>query len=402
MVGEAADRDSRHKDAARYKAKYEEDADRDSRHRDSRSREDRHKDEYALRDHHSDRSGSKHANDESYAVESRYKKSRYDDGEQTRYNDDRGSRGWTMIIVHPEVRHVDPEKNNGGDTVFHDDRRNRADDIEDQAYCISTSTKEQHVDPEKNDGGYTRYKDDRGNRADDREDQNFSRSRSTKERHVDPEKNAGEFTRYNDDRGNRADDREDRSYSRSRSTKEQHFDPEKKVSVMAESIADKKGSRLHHADADLNASCNRQRNSPSSHSHLSKDQSRPSIQAELKYGEPEERVRQNFLPSKEVVDVSGVLEQPCLSKRTKRLFDKDDSSFGDLSVERDLISDESKPSTSPLDLPDDSKLTRSTWDNYDSKKFGKSSGVKDTGSSCVEGKGSWQLPSKKLPVGRKF
>ncbi|KAM5572157.1 hypothetical protein ABKV19_012291 [Rosa sericea] len=435
---EDADRDSRHKDAARYKAKYEEDAARDSRHkdaasyevkygedadgnsrhRDSRSREDidwkkrhredRHKDEYALRDHHSDRSGSKHAKDESYAIESRYKKSRYDDGKQTRYNDDRGSIGDDRVdhdystSRSTKERHVDPENNNGGDTVYNNERRNRADDREDQAYSRSRSTKEQHVDPEKNDGGYTRYKDDRGNRADDRDDQNYSRSRSTKERHVDPEKNAGEFTRYNDDRGNRADDREDRSYSRSRSTKEQHFDPEKKVSGLAEPIADKEGSRLHHADADSNASCNRQRNSPSSYSHLSKDQSRPSVQAELKYGEPEEKVRQNFLPSTEVVDVSGVLEQPCLYKRTKRLIDKDDSSFGDLSVERDLISDESKPSTSPLDLPDNSKLTRSTGENYDSKTFGKSSGVKDTGSSCAEGKGSWQLPSKKLPTGGKF
>lgn len=165
----------RYKDGASYKVKYGEDADRDSRHRDSkfredfdwkkRHREDRHKDEYILRDHHSDRPGSKHTRDESYAAESRYKKSRYDDGEHTRYNDDRG------------------------------------------------------------------------NRAGDKEDQNYSRSRSTKDR---------------------------------------HFDPEKKVtvSIMAEAVADKEGYRLRCADADLNASCNRERNSPKSYSHLSKDQSR--------------------------------------------------------------------------------------------------------------------------------
>lgn len=129
---------------------------------------------------------------------------------------------------------------------------------------------------------------------------------------------------------------------------------------------------------------------------------RPSIQAELKYGdsEPEERVRQNLLPSKEVADISGVLEQPCLSKPTKRLIDKDDSNLGDLSGDRGLIN-ESKASTSPVHLLDDSKLTRIAGDNYDSKDFGKSSGVKDTESSGSEGKGSWQLPSKTLPTGER-
>lgn len=129
---------------------------------------------------------------------------------------------------------------------------------------------------------------------------------------------------------------------------------------------------------------------------------RPSIQAELKYGdsEPEERVRQNLLPSKEVADVSGVLEQRCLSKPTKRLIDKNDSNLGDLSGDRGLIN-ESKPSTSPVHLLDDSKLTRFTGDNCDSKEFGNSSGVKDTESSGTEGKGSWQLPSNTLPTGER-
>ncbi|XP_050375807.1 uncharacterized protein LOC126793355 [Argentina anserina] len=420
---EDADRDSRHKDAARYKGKYEEDADRDRKHKDAasyevryeedadgdsrprdsrttedfdckkRHLEDRHHDKCPSRDHHSDRSGSKHAKDESYAIGIRYKRSRYDDGENPRYNDGRGSRGDDRMYHEystsqsTKKQNVDPGKNNVGYSIYNDGG--------DQTYSRSRSTKEQHFDPEKNDGGDTRYKDDRRNKADDREDQ----SRSSKERYVDPERNAGELIRYDDNKGSRADDREDRS--RSQSIKAQHLYPEKKVSGMTEHVADEEGSHLHHADADLNASCNKQRNSPSSYSHLSKDQFRPSIQSELKYGEPDERVHINLLPSKEVADVSGALEQPCLSKHTKRLIDKDDSSFCDLSVERDLICDVSKPSNSPVDLPDDSKLIQSSGHNPDNNKFGRSSGVKDSGSSFAEGKGSWQLPSKNLPTGEK-
>lgn len=96
------------KDGGRsYKNGYGKDADRDRRHRDSKPTddvgwkkthwEDRHKDELALIDHNGDRSGTKYRRDKSNAGGIRYKKSRFDssnynDGQNTRYSDDRGNR----------------------------------------------------------------------------------------------------------------------------------------------------------------------------------------------------------------------------------------------------------------------------------------------------------------------
>ncbi|XP_021816586.1 uncharacterized protein DDB_G0283697-like [Prunus avium] len=113
-----------------YKDGYGEDADRDRRHRDSKPKEDvdwkkthwedRHKDEPALIDHNGDRSGTKYTRDKSNAGGIQYKKSRfdsrnYDDGQNTRYSDDRGKRD---------------------------------DDKEDQIYSRCLSTRE-HADAEK-------------------------------------------------------------------------------------------------------------------------------------------------------------------------------------------------------------------------------------------------------------
>ncbi|XP_021829385.1 uncharacterized protein LOC110769668 [Prunus avium] len=293
------------KDGGRsYKDGYGEDADRDRRHRDSKPKEDvdwkkthwedRHKDEHALIDHNGDRSGTKYTRDKSNAGGIRYKKSRFD----------------------------------------------------------------------------SRNYDD------------------------------GQNTRYSDDRGKRDDDKEDQIYSRCLSTRE-HADAEKKITGrgMVKSVDDKEDSHKCCVDADFNASHKRQISFPSSYSHVAKDQSRHSREAELMSGdsEPQERVRHG-LHFKEVADVCGVLKQSSLSKPTKRLIDKDDSHLGDLSAERCLNPD---ARASAVHLVDDSKFTTlGIKGSFDSKEFGKRSGVtKDRDSSGTEGKGNLQPPSETPPTG---
>ncbi|XP_057966846.1 uncharacterized protein LOC131157026 [Malania oleifera] len=145
-------------------------------------------------------------------------------------------------------------------------------------------------------------------------------------------------TRCKDDREKRRfDDKEDQSDLRYQSTKEQYYDAEKKSSIgKLESESDRGRSHSRHTDLDSSLCHNRRRSSPSSSSHVAKDQYRHSKQAESRYRDmvSEERVRHNTISTREVVGVSGVPENASASHSMEKLVRKDDCHLGELSAER--------------------------------------------------------------------
>lgn len=203
-------------------------------------------------------------------------------------------------------------------------------------------------------------------------------------------------TRYKDDKGKRrSDDKEDHSDTRPRSTKEQRTDVEKKSTSGAkiDSGTDRGRSHSRHGDVDSTFGHNRRRSSPSSSSHVAKEQYRHSKHEESRYQDsvPEERVRH-----------SGAPEKVSVSRSMEKAIQKDDSRV--LSTERRPNSD---AQTSPLQMTEKSPSSTSidrrrvnradVRQSLDVEESGPSSVSKDAKDySGVEGKASGQFPMETL------
>ncbi|XP_043706254.1 uncharacterized protein LOC122655926 [Telopea speciosissima] len=218
-------------------------------------------------------------------------------------------------------------------------------------------------------------------------------------------------SRYKDNRGKKrsCDENEDHIDVKSRSSKEHRSDVEKKSSSSkVESNADRGRSQSHHVDVDSPVVNNRRKSSPSSSSHVAKDQFRNSSkQADSRYRETvsEEKIRSNVATStRDVSGGSAVLER---TFDARSLDKKDDNHLGESFSEKSPRSDyqvspmllmEKSPSSTSIDRRYSNRAgARRSLDVEDTGR--RSSGSRDVKDySTNEERGSRELPLEKPTV----
>lgn len=273
-------------------------------------------------------------------LEKRIRKRRDDSSEKEKYQDDTreiddrrfSSRGERA----KEGKYKDEKRKDGGykDKYKEDvdrDKRYRDDKYSDERYLkdrISDKSDTKHLKHESTAAEIHRKK-----------------SRNQSSNHDGSPVPDDQSAKHKDDRGRRkSDDKEDHKY---RSYDKQHFDVEKESdrSHKEEPVNDRERSHSRPVDADSSLTRNRRRHSPSSSSHVVKDQYRHSKQVESKHRDstPEERGQRNVSSSREV------------SWSMQKLNQKDESRMIELISER---------RTSPLQLIDKSPLSASTDHRY--------------------------------------
>ncbi|KAJ4952071.1 hypothetical protein NE237_028903 [Protea cynaroides] len=218
-------------------------------------------------------------------------------------------------------------------------------------------------------------------------------------------------SRYKDNRVKKrsCDENEDHIDVKSRSSKEHRSDVEKKSSSSkAESNADRGRSQSRHVDLDSPVANNRRRSSPSSSTHVAKDQYRNSSkQADSRYRDflPEERIRTNVATSTREVSGGSAVQERTFEARS--LDKKDDNHMGESFSERSprsdyqvspmLLMEKSPPSTSMDRRYSNRTGSRRSIDAEDTGR-GSTSSKDARDYSINEERGSRELPLEKPMV----
>ncbi|XP_042504872.1 zinc finger CCCH domain-containing protein 13-like [Macadamia integrifolia] len=266
-----------------------------------------------------------------------------------------------------------------------------------------------------------RHKDERSIRdhTNDRPDTRHLKGDSDRHKKSKPHDSDRDGSPHLDDRGSRYrdnrvkkrsyDENEDHIDVKSRSSKEHRSDMENKSSSSkVESNADRGRSQSRHVDIDSPLANNRRKSSPSSSTHVAKDQYRNSSkQADSKYRDSasEGKIRPNDATSTRDVSCGSAVQERTFEARS--LDKKDDNHLGESFSERSPRSDyqvspmllmEKSPSSSNIDRRYSNRMgARRSLDVEDTGR--RSTGSRDARDySTNEERGSRELPLEKPTV----
>ncbi|KAI4337960.1 hypothetical protein L6164_016321 [Bauhinia variegata] len=287
-------KDGRQKDEKRkdekYKDKYREELDKENKHR-----HDKQRDEHPTKEHTSNKSDDKYTREEKDSVESRRKRTKLLESDRDRdHNRARdGDRDHDLEPGRDRERHHGRDRDRDCDGI------------------------------------------DRDHDCDRDRDWDWDRDRD-RDRHCDRDgSHVDEQSGWNKESGSKKrslDDHDDYSDTKSRVVKTHYSDADKKSlnSGRADSDADRGRSQSRRARADSTGTSNKRRSSPTSNSHIGKDEYRNSNSEDIKYRDS--IIEQRTKSSRE--GFSGLSERSSKYKSMEKPIRIDDGPVGDMSTER--------------------------------------------------------------------